>query len=140
MASQSNGLCIHLEEYHTNKYPMATPEQMYGKEHIQRLHRKWNPHKDGTEWQHVSSCIKQYKCTFSVRCQICPSCVYRVKESHTVSVLFLQRFDFGSVNFLHAIPVSCSVMPCSVIFCYVLSAGPTPASGKSLPGSTRERI
>ena len=55
--------------------------------------------------------------------------VSTVSRSHLPYLsCFLQRFDFGSVNFLHAIPVSCSVMPCSVIFCYVSFAGPTPSA------------
>ena len=128
MASQSNGLCIQLEEYHTNKYPMATPEQMHGKKQVQRLHRKWNTQ----GWHPSGNMFRVASNNASVHFQLDVKFVHHVStvpRSHLPYLsCFLQRFDFGSVNFLPAIPCSCSVMPRSVIFCYVLFAGPTPSA------------
>ena len=84
MASQSNGLCIQPEEHHTNKYPMATPEQMHGKEHIQRLHRKWNTQ----GWHRVAACFELHQTmqvhifswmsNLSIMCLPCQGVTYRI--------------------------------------------------------------
>ena len=84
MASQSNGVCIQLEEYHTNNCPVDTPKNMNDNKQIQGLHREWN----AQGWPRVAACSELHQAmqvyTFSwmsnlsIMCLPCQGVTYRI--------------------------------------------------------------